>query len=262
MREQEHLPGPHGYIASLPSDYESNSNNPKAGSGNFVNGFNFTASLGTIQVVNTAFSSLDPNPYIPSLYESDDTAIPTTSPIDWLLDTYAGVLFVQDYDSGVVPGYIDAWLYIGDMASEVSSSSVPDGTISSSRTDYTVRICNKFSYIIVCNKCTNKFDDSESGALTSSFISDTFISTSVRSGFGSGGEQSDFNSLINVPSGLVSSSDQILPIATSSITNFDTEVSRSVPPQDLVVVILKYLVPVSMYITINSSGTVEMAWWF
>jgi hypothetical protein len=30
-----------------------------------------------------------------------------------------------------------------------------------------------------------------------------------------------------VPSGLVSSSDQILPITTSSITDFDTEVSRS-----------------------------------
>ena len=32
----------------------------------------------------------------------------------------------------------------------------------------------------------------------------------------------------SLPSGIVSSSDQILPIATSSITNFDTEVSRSV----------------------------------
>ena len=32
----------------------------------------------------------------------------------------------------------------------------------------------------------------------------------------------------SLPSGIISSSDQILPIATSSITNFDTEVSRSV----------------------------------
>jgi len=72
-----------------------------------------------------------------------------------------------------------------------------------------------------------------SGLLSSStqvesIIDDTYISASAAaSGFGTGGGTSDFNSLINVPSGLVSSSDQILPITTSSITDFDTEVSRS-----------------------------------
>ena len=44
----------------------------------------------------------------------------------------------------------------------------------------------------------------------------------------SSSNQVDYDLIQNVPSGLVSSSDQILPILTSSITNFDTEVSRSV----------------------------------
>ena len=42
-----------------------------------------------------------------------------------------------------------------------------------------------------------------------------------------GSGSADWATLTNIPSGLVSSSDQILPISTSSITNFDTEVSRS-----------------------------------
>ena len=37
----------------------------------------------------------------------------------------------------------------------------------------------------------------------------------------------DWDNVTNVPSGLISSSDQVLPITTSSITNFNTEVSRS-----------------------------------
>ena len=44
----------------------------------------------------------------------------------------------------------------------------------------------------------------------------------------SGSSQINFLEISNVPSGLISSSAQILPILTSSITNFDTEVSRSV----------------------------------
>jgi len=43
-----------------------------------------------------------------------------------------------------------------------------------------------------------------------------------------GSGASSFGDLTGVPAGLVSSSAQILPIATSSVTNFDTEVSRSV----------------------------------
>jgi len=50
----------------------------------------------------------------------------------------------------------------------------------------------------------------------------------IPSGTVSGSSQIDFFEVSNLPSGLVSSSAQILPIVTSSITNFDTEVSRSV----------------------------------
>lgn len=50
----------------------------------------------------------------------------------------------------------------------------------------------------------------------------------IPSGTVSGSSQINFFEVNNLPSGLVSSSAQILPIVTSSITNFDTEVSRSV----------------------------------
>jgi hypothetical protein len=60
---------------------------------------------------------------------------------------------------------------------------------------------------------------------------DITISTSadvIPAGTVSGSSQVNFLQVSNVPSGLVSSSAQILPIVTSSISNFDTEVSRSV----------------------------------
>jgi hypothetical protein len=71
-------------------------------------------------------------------------------------------------------------------------------------------------------------------ATTASYISPTFISASAAaSGFGSGGSvpagtiSSSAQVVAALPAGTVSSSAQILPILTSSITNFNTEVSRS-----------------------------------
>jgi hypothetical protein len=95
------------------------------------------------------------------------------------------------------------------FADSITNAAISDGHITFTKGDST-------TINIEVNNVTS--------SLSASFISDSFISASaVRSGFGS----SDFNFLINVPSGLISSSNQILPIATSSITNFDTEVSRS-----------------------------------
>ena len=59
-------------------------------------------------------------------------------------------------------------------------------------------------------------------------ITVTINTGSLPNGLVSGSSQISYDSITGVPSGIISSSDQILPIATSSITNFDTEVSRSV----------------------------------
>jgi len=53
------------------------------------------------------------------------------------------------------------------------------------------------------------------------------VVSSLPVGTVSGSAQVDYRFISNVVSGIVSSSDQILPIATSSITDFNTEVSRS-----------------------------------
>lgn len=53
------------------------------------------------------------------------------------------------------------------------------------------------------------------------------VVSSLPAGTISGSEQVDYRFISNVVSGIVSSSDQILPITTSSITDFNTEVSRS-----------------------------------
>ena len=64
--------------------------------------------------------------------------------------------------------------------------------------------------------------------ITESQISDlgSYL-TSVPAGTVSGSTQITFSNISGTPSGLVSSSNQILPITTSSITDFPTEVSKS-----------------------------------
>ena len=60
---------------------------------------------------------------------------------------------------------------------------------------------------------------------------DITISTAadvIPDGTVSGSSQINFSGISNIPDGLISSSAQFLPIATSSISNFDQEVSRSI----------------------------------
>ena len=119
--------GPHGYVLSLPSNYETLSSNPKAGLGVFDNGAVLTGSLGQIQIIPPVFSVDRPNPYSVTLYKGVPGANPAVDPniialeseIDYQLDTFNGVLFVQDYDASNVPLYARAFIYVGDMMSEV-----------------------------------------------------------------------------------------------------------------------------------------------
>ena len=119
--------GPHGYALSLPSNYEALSSNPKKGLGVFDNGAVLTGSLGRIQIVPPVFSVDRPNPYAVTLYKgtpgpnpaTDPNIIPLEAEIDYQLDTFNGVLFVQDYDASTVPLYARAFIYVGDMITEV-----------------------------------------------------------------------------------------------------------------------------------------------
>jgi hypothetical protein len=127
--------GPHSYQASLPSDYGTQSNNSKADTGVFTGSQVLHESAGKLQIIQQNFSTLAPNPYTPKLYESDgNTEILADDFTDWIVDAYAGIVYVQDYDAGKVPAFLDCWVYIGDMANEAQS--VPSAaTISGSFTD-------------------------------------------------------------------------------------------------------------------------------
>ena len=110
--------GPHAYRLTLPANYESSSNNSKRGTFPYVNGQILHWTLGNLQVVSPGFSNDVPNPYTLKVYEADDTEIPLLDEIDWQVDYFSGILFVQDYDAGKVPATAKGFIYTGKMLSQ------------------------------------------------------------------------------------------------------------------------------------------------
>lgn len=123
--------GPHAYKFVLPSDYESNSDNTRAGNGVFDNGKLVHETLGALQLVPPFFSQAAPNPYIVKIYEDNGGSvgdeIPLLDNIDWNVDYYNGILFLQDYDASKIPAYARAFAYIGKMADELITSASNSG---------------------------------------------------------------------------------------------------------------------------------------
>jgi len=110
-----------------------------------------------------------------------------------------------------------------DVKTKLNSEGVLSGssqiTISESQisdlTHTDVSSLNNFTSSVVLNSVTSSMS-----VATASFISDTFISESAaRSGFGQGGGTSDYDELINVPSGIISSSAQITALGYSTTDN-------------------------------------------
>jgi hypothetical protein len=110
-----------GYAIKLPTDYEANSSNTKAGNGTFDNSTNLYDTLGGIQIIPPGlFGTV----YSPVLYDDDGTAtkgsgdvIPALDARDWIVDYYAGIYFQEDTaNSTGVPAYLEAWIFIGDFA--------------------------------------------------------------------------------------------------------------------------------------------------
>ncbi len=116
--------GPHAYKLRLPSDYVVSSSNPNAGSDYFRNNQIVHETLGNIQIVPPNFSQAVPNPYIIKLYKDNGSGlpgdeIPLLDNIDWNLDYYNGVLFIQDYDANKVPAFARCFAYTGKMLRQV-----------------------------------------------------------------------------------------------------------------------------------------------
>lgn len=128
--------GPHAYKFTLPSNYQTLTDNTRSGNGIFNNNRLVHETLGKLQLVPPFYSQTSPNPYIVKLYKDNGAGgvgdeIPLLDNVDWTVDYYNGVLFLQDYSSTKVPAYARAFAYIGKMASEVISSGSSGGGSSS-----------------------------------------------------------------------------------------------------------------------------------
>ena len=114
-----------GFELKLPSNYESNSSNPKAGTGNFVNGKVLNTTNGGLQLVPPSFN----NGYTVKAYHTSSGAGVTTeiTPLDardWVLDYFNGIVFQQDPPSNTAenPIFVDGFLYIEDFVDDLLTS--------------------------------------------------------------------------------------------------------------------------------------------
>lgn len=125
--------GRHGFELKLPSDYESNSSNPAAGTYPFKNNQLINITSGSLQLVPPSFSnSYEAKPYYGgSGTKNSGTQIPILDARDWFLDYFNGILFQQDPpgtgDHSNNPDFVEAYLYIGDMLDAVVDAGAGSG---------------------------------------------------------------------------------------------------------------------------------------
>ena len=188
----------HAYALHLPANYETYSSNAKKGTGYFINGATPTGSNGALQLVPAYMSNDATDPYGPALYNGSGTVISATDAIDWNLDTYSGILFIQDPNNSVtgIPTKLRAYLYVGgfvsaslggtstqaDSAASASVSVATDDNpyyltfVSQSTGTHPFKVDSDLTY----NPSTNILSTTASwaqNALTASNISNAFVSS-------------------------------------------------------------------------------------
>ena len=113
--------GIHAYSLKLPTDYQVSSSNPKKGTSVYVNGQSLTASNGLLQIVPERYGSL-----YPASVSSSTGILAALDEEDYILDPYAGILFVQDINR--VPTSVTAYVYIGDYLNQTVSGTTAQFT--------------------------------------------------------------------------------------------------------------------------------------
>ncbi len=117
--------GRHGFELKLPSDYEANSSNTKAGTYPFQNSQSINITSGSLQLIPPSFATdYEAKPFYGGTSAKDSgTQIPLLDARDWYLDYFNGIFFQQDPsgtgDQSDNPDYVEAYLYIGDMLDTV-----------------------------------------------------------------------------------------------------------------------------------------------
>jgi len=120
-------PGFHAYAFRFPEDYRENTNNPKAGNAFFDNRVYLHETLGRAQLVPPFFSREVPNPYVIKIYKENGEEIPLLDNVDWNVDCYSGILFLQDVNINKIPATAKAFVYVGRMADEVIAAATETG---------------------------------------------------------------------------------------------------------------------------------------
>ena len=167
--ESSQSSGPHTYKFVLRSDYTAQSSNSKKGQGVFNNNKIVHETLGSLQLVPPFFSQAAPNQYIVKIYKDNGSGgigdeIPLLDNIDWNVDYYNGILFIQDYDANKIPAHAKAFAYVGKMADEVISS----GSVGSSK-EMVFNLCSISSISSSVGSSTGSF--SKFNSSSSLFIS-------------------------------------------------------------------------------------------
>lgn len=125
----------HAFKLSLPADYESNSSNTKAGTLSFLDSQDLNTSVGKLQLVPPSFA----DGYEAKVYYGGDstkgngTRIPLLDDRSWYLDYFNGILFqeVPPDNANQNPSHVEAFVYIGNMASTQIENGATDLTNSS-----------------------------------------------------------------------------------------------------------------------------------
>ena len=125
----------HAFKLSLPADYETNSSNAKAGTISFLNSQDLNSSVGKLQLVPPSFA----DGYEAKVYYGGDgtkgngTRIPLLDDRSWYLDYFNGILFqeVPPDNANQNPSHVEAFIYIGNMASTQIENASIDLTSSS-----------------------------------------------------------------------------------------------------------------------------------
>jgi hypothetical protein len=115
--------GRHGFQAKLPPDYEVSSSNPKAGTGFFKNNQVLQYTTGSLQIISPFVGG---GGYEAILRDKNTAQIPLLDPREWILYEFGGLVY-QETPPGLGdvpsnPGFLDCWIYIGQMANELTGA--------------------------------------------------------------------------------------------------------------------------------------------